>query len=42
MDEIGAAWSQQDGNGFSVELELMPVQAGKFLREVTAKEEPQS
>ncbi len=41
--KIGAAWPHQDGNGFSVELELMPVQAVRIhLREVIEKEAPQS
>ena len=39
--KIGAAWPHQDGKGFSVELEVMPVAGGRIhLREVTEKEMP--
>jgi len=39
--KIGDVWPHNDDKGFSVELELMPVQNGRIhLREVTAKEAP--
>ncbi len=41
--KLGAAWPHQDGKGFNVELELLPVSSGDTmkltLREATAKPE---
>ena len=41
--KIGAAWPHQDGKGFNLELELLPVSSGDTmkltLREATAKPE---
>ncbi len=36
--EIGAAWAQQDGKGFSVKLEFLPVAGAEIvIRELRAE-----
>ncbi|MBE0613792.1 MAG: hypothetical protein IH604_09025 [Burkholderiales bacterium] len=40
---IGAAWKHKDGDGFTLQLDLMPASAGRIvLRAAGAKPEPEA
>ena len=38
--EIGAAWSHDDGKGFSIKLDALPLSGEIVLREPTDKDKP--
>lgn len=36
---IGAAWPHKDGEGFSLDIELMPVKPGRFALRIRQQDE---
>ena len=39
--EIGAAWPNKDGKGYSITLRALPVDGRVVLREATEREQPE-
>ena len=39
---VGAAWQHQDGKGFNVKLDVVPLDGRLALREASEKEQPAS